>query len=44
MGLGLAMVKKMVEQFGGEINYTTQLETGTTFVVTFPIKSVDTIA
>ena len=42
MGLGLAMVKKMVEQFGGEINYTTQLETGTTFVVTFPIKAVET--
>lgn len=41
MGLGLAMVKKMVEQFGGEINYTTQLETGTTFVVTFPIKAVE---
>jgi nitrogen fixation/metabolism regulation signal transduction histidine kinase len=39
MGLGLAMVKKMVEQFGGEINYTTQVEVGTTFVVKFPIKS-----
>ena len=41
MGLGLAMVKKMVEQFGGEIYYTTQLETGTTFVVKFPIREVE---
>lgn len=37
MGLGLAMVKKMVEQFEGSIDYTTELEVGTTFEVKFPL-------
>jgi len=37
MGLGLAMVKKMVEQFGGNIHYTTELNVGTTFIIELPI-------
>ena len=41
MGLGLAMVKKIVDDMGGIINYKTELGTGTTFFVYFPIKQVN---
>ncbi|WP_040280652.1 sensor histidine kinase [Psychroserpens damuponensis] len=36
MGLGLAMVKNIVETYKGNITFTTQLGIGTTFTVTFP--------
>lgn len=37
MGLGLAMVKRMLEQAGGTVRFTTQPGEGTTFVVTIPL-------
>ncbi|MEZ4855263.1 MAG: ATP-binding protein [Gelidibacter sp.] len=36
MGLGLAMVKNIVETYDGNITFTTQKGKGTTFTVTFP--------
>jgi len=36
MGLGLAMVKNIIETFGGSITFTSQLGKGTTFTVAFP--------
>lgn len=36
MGLGLAMVKNIVETYKGNITFTSQLGEGTTFIVTFP--------
>lgn len=36
MGLGLAMVKNIVETYNGNITFTTQKGKGTTFTVTFP--------
>lgn len=38
MGLGLAMVKNIVETYKGYITFTSQLGVGTTFTVTFPKK------
>ena len=37
MGLGLAMVKNIVETYNGSITFTSQLGKGTIFTVTFPI-------
>ena len=36
MGLGLAMVKNIVETYKGTITFVTQENTGTTFTVSFP--------
>ena len=36
MGLGLAMVKNIVETYKGNITFTSQQGEGTTFIVTFP--------
>ncbi|RMB63540.1 GHKL domain-containing protein [Dokdonia sinensis] len=36
MGLGLAMVKNIVETYGGNITFTASPEDGTTFTVIFP--------
>jgi signal transduction histidine kinase len=36
MGLGLAMVKNIVETYNGSINFTSNKEDGTSFIVTFP--------
>ncbi len=36
MGLGLAMVKNIVETYNGSITFTSQLGKGTTFKVSFP--------
>jgi nitrogen fixation/metabolism regulation signal transduction histidine kinase len=36
MGLGLAMVKNIVETYNGSITFTSQIGKGTTFTVTFP--------
>ena len=38
MGLGLAMVKNIVETYNGSITFTTQKDKGTAFVVNFPKK------
>jgi signal transduction histidine kinase len=36
MGLGLAMVKKIVETYGGAISFTSAEHIGTTFEVSIP--------
>ena len=36
MGLGLAMVKNIVETYNGSITFTSEIEKGTTFTVSFP--------
>jgi len=36
MGLGLAMVKNIVETFNGTITFESQLDMGTTFRIKFP--------
>ncbi len=38
MGLGLAMVRMIVENFGGNIIFTTEENKGTEFILTFPVK------
>ena len=38
MGLGLAMVKRMVEQAGGSVHFTTRLDEGTSFFVSLPLQ------
>jgi signal transduction histidine kinase len=37
LGLGLALSKKLVEQLGGTISVTSQVNVGTTFTLAFPI-------
>lgn len=39
MGLGLAMIKNMIEGYGGSIQFKTVLEKGTTFYVRLPITN-----
>lgn len=36
MGLGLAMVKNIVETYGGSITFSSEYKKGTIFIVTFP--------
>lgn len=38
MGLGLAMIKNIIESYGGTISVTSQIEKGTKFTVVLPIK------
>jgi len=38
MGLGLAMVKKIVETYGGDINFIENIKDGTTFTVKIPLE------
>ena len=38
MGLGLAMVKNIIEAYNGSIDFTSQLEKGTVFTVKLPSK------
>ena len=42
-GLGMAIVKSLVEVMGGEIYVTSELGQGTTFTVTLPLESVGTV-
>ncbi len=37
MGLGLAIVKKTIDDLGGAISFTTDKDTGTTFIITIPL-------
>jgi signal transduction histidine kinase len=37
-GLGLDIIKKIVEKHGGEISFDTQIDKGTTFYIKLPIK------
>jgi signal transduction histidine kinase len=37
-GLGLDIIKKIVEKHGGQISFDTQMDVGTTFHVRLPIK------
>ena len=39
MGLGLAMVKRMVEQAGGTVRFDSREDEGTTFVVALPLRT-----
>jgi len=41
-GIGLAIVKGLVEAHGGEIKVTSQLGQGTTFTLTLPLASSQT--
>jgi signal transduction histidine kinase len=38
MGLGLAMVKKIVMIHGGDIRVESQIHQGSRFIVKFPLK------
>ena len=38
-GLGLSLVKQLINQIGGAIDVKSKINTGTTFFVSFPIKS-----
>ncbi len=37
MGLGLAITKKIINQFGGDIRFESEENVGTTFYLTFPV-------
>ena len=37
MGLGLAMVKSIIQNAGGEISFTSKTNVGTTFTITLPV-------
>ncbi len=37
MGLGLAMVKSIIQNAGGEISFTSEPDIGTTFTITLPV-------
>lgn len=39
MGLGLAIIKNIIENYNGTITFETQERIGTTFIVTLPIKN-----
>ncbi|MBP6643073.1 MAG: GHKL domain-containing protein [Flavobacteriales bacterium] len=39
MGLGLAMVQRIVEAAGGTVSFTTEEEVGTTFIVALPLRT-----
>jgi nitrogen fixation/metabolism regulation signal transduction histidine kinase len=38
MGMGLAIVKSIIQGLGGEISFTSRVGTGTTFIVVFPVQ------
>jgi signal transduction histidine kinase len=37
MGLGLAITKKIIEQFNGTIDFESTVDVGTTFTLRFPV-------
>lgn len=40
-GMGLALVKVIIEQHGGSIRLNTDLENGTEFIIELPVRTVD---
>jgi two-component system nitrogen regulation sensor histidine kinase NtrY len=40
MGLGLGIIKNIIENYKGTITFESQPENGTTFIVSFPIKQI----
>ena len=38
MGLGLGMVKNLVNSYGGNISFKSKINLGTSFLITFPIS------
>ena len=40
MGLGLSMVKKIVEEYNATITFETKINVGTKFIIKFPLQSV----
>jgi signal transduction histidine kinase len=42
MGLGLSIVKNIIDNFGGTIWYTTELNNGTNFFVEIPLYLKET--
>jgi two-component system nitrogen regulation sensor histidine kinase NtrY len=40
MGLGLSIVKSIIESFGGNISFKTKVNHGTTFVFELPVQSI----
>ncbi len=43
-GLGMPIVKSLVEQMSGEIDVESKLKEGTTFVVTLPFEVANTVS
>jgi signal transduction histidine kinase len=39
MGLGLAIIKKIIENYNGSISFKSEEEKGTLFTVKLPIKN-----
>ena len=39
MGLGLAIIKNIIENYNGTITFETEVNIGTEFLVSFPIKN-----
>jgi len=39
MGLGLGMVKNLVNSYGGKIDFESKINKGTIFKITFPIPN-----
>jgi signal transduction histidine kinase len=42
MGMGLAIVKSIIQGLGGEISFTSKVGTGTTFILIFPAQEIMT--
>jgi len=38
MGLGLGMVKNLVNSYGGIITFKSKVNSGTSFIISFPIS------
>jgi signal transduction histidine kinase len=42
-GLGLSICKNLVEQMGGKVHVTSELGTGSNFIITHQLKVIDKI-